>query len=93
MKHMGLDNLITIFFNQPYVLTTSIEKETNPKKSQLICFGFEKNGKNLVLRKKVNTTNRNGEVTTHISMETYFIYIFFIFWLVSQNQFLFIFIL
>ena len=29
---MRLDNLITIFFNQPHVLTTSIKKETTYKK-------------------------------------------------------------
>ena len=67
MKRMRLDNLITIFFNQPHVLTTSIEKETKPKKLQSICFGFEKNCKSLVLKKKVKAMNKNGKVTSHTS--------------------------
>ena len=54
-KNMRLDNLLTVFFIQPHVLKTIIEKETNPKKKKTkpICFGLEKNGKNLFSREKV----------------------------------------
>ena len=93
MKRIKLDNLITVFFNQSHVFTTSIEKKINSKKSQLICFGLEENGKSLVLRKKVKVTNKSGKVTTHTSRETYFIYIYiyiiFFCWLIETTVIVF----
>ena len=42
--------------------------------------------KSLVWRKKVKTTDKNGEVIIHTSRKTYFIYIYFIVWLVNRNH-------
>ena len=36
MKYMRLDNLMTIFFNQSYVLTTSIEKKNYIRKNHTL---------------------------------------------------------
>ena len=73
MKRIRVDNLITVLFNQLFVLTILVEKETNSKNQEPMCFGLEQNGKNLVLKKKVKMTDKNGKITTHTSRKTYFI--------------------
>ena len=67
MKRMRLDNLIAIFFNQAHVLTTSVEKKTNPNKSRLIRFDLEENSKSLVWKQNVKAKDRNGKVTVYTS--------------------------